>query len=458
TILSYFTNSQGFFYRPGTRSYFFLAYPIFELFPLPFHVVDLLLHISASILVLFIARKLLKSSVFGFIAGLLFLTLSVHAEAVYWSSVTGHMVTTNLLLLSFLSFVYWRDTKRVFLFFISVLGTFFSMFFHEFGTTGPILLIAYDLIVSGKQTLKKPLHKWYYLILLLPIGIYYYMRVASHSVWFQGDYSYNLSKLPFNIIGNLFGYVMITIIGPVFMPIYANLRLQAAHSLVISGIILVLIAAGIVGLLMKYAKMITATERGFLLTSLALFVIPLLPFLGLGNITPRYVYTGSAGIVLIMAYLLKKLSMRIRKQVVASIVVVLIVGVYIFGQIIQLQKINKDWQKAGEITNNFLVSLNTAYSQPGSLPKQPTFYFINIPIKYGDAWVFPVGLPDALWFSFQNTPITVITNVSEKDANVKIQENKSAKAFKFDKDGTLLELAIPTPTPTSKAKTNSYGK
>lgn len=459
TITHFFTNSEGFFYRPGTKSYFFLAYPIFELFPLPFHIVSILLHISAGTLVFFIGKKLLKSNTFGFIAALLFLLLSVHAEAVYWASVTGHMVTTNLLLLSFLSYMYWRETKRIILFIIPVLATFFSMFFHEFGTTGPLLLLAYDLIYTGKSVLKQPLRKWYYLILLSPIVLYYFMRVSAQSVWFQGDYSYNLSKLPFNIVGNLFGYLMITVAGPVFLPIYDNLRVQSANSLVITGIVLLFIICGLVVLFLKKFRYISSDTRFFLLVAFAMIIIPLLPFLGLGNITARYAYTGSAGIVLIAAFLLQKLFAKIKNKTVGVVVVVILCSIYLLTQYTQLLKINRDWAKAGEITNNFLVSLNVTYSQPGTLPTQPTFYFINIPIRYGDAWVFPVGLPDALWFSFQNTPINVITTATEAEAKRAILLDKNSKAFKFDKDGNLFELAIPTPAlPPVKIDSNMYGQ
>ena len=90
TIISYFTNSEGFFYRPGTKAFFLLAYPIFELFPTPFHVVSILLHLMATVLIFFISKKLLKSQIFGFLVAVFFLFLSIHAEALYWISVTGH--------------------------------------------------------------------------------------------------------------------------------------------------------------------------------------------------------------------------------------------------------------------------------------------------------------------------------------------------------------------------------
>ena len=37
------------------------------------------------------------------------------------------------------------------------------------------------------------------------------------------------------------------------------------------------------------------------------------------------------------------------------------------------------------------------------------FHFVNIPIRTGEAWVFPVGLPDALWLVFRNPTMRVFS-------------------------------------------------
>ena len=39
-------------------------------------------------------------------------------------------------------------------------------------------------------------------------------------------------------------------------------------------------------------------------------------------------------------------------------------------------------------------------------------HFVDIPIKSGQAWVFPVGLPDALWFAFQNGDLQVFNDAT----------------------------------------------
>ena len=444
TISHFFTNSQGFFYRPGTKSYFFLAFPIFELFPMPFHVVEILLHISATILIFFIAKKLLKSQLFGFLVALFFMFLSVHAEAIYWISVTGHMIAANLLLLALLSFIYWRETKHWLLFGISTLAVFISMFFHEYGTTGPFMLIAYDLIDDYRQALKMPTRKWYYVVLLLPILLYYVMRKAADSVWFQGDYSYNMVKLPFNIAGNTLGYFFGSLVGPIVLPYFTSLRTFTSHNLPLTGLILLVSVTLIGWIILSLRKKIQYSHLRIVLLSLAFFLIPLLPFIGLGNISPRYGYLGSFGVALLFGYLLQLFSKEERQKKLSYGLILVISVLFVYLHIGQLQKLNAQWTKAGEITNNTLVGINLVYSRPDSLPPHPIFYFVNTPIKYKDAWVFSMGLEDPLWFSFRDTDLKVYNAPSEQYALQKAQENRSVRVFKFDSEGGLEELALPT--------------
>jgi len=456
TVISLFTHSDGFFYRPGTKLYFYLAYPIFELFPTPFHVISLLLHISASILIFFLARRFLRSTTVGFIAALLFLILSVHGEAIYWISVTGHLIASNLILLALLSYSYWRETKRSILFGISVLSVFFSMFFHEFGTTGPLLLIAYDFVDDWRGLIRAPLKKWYYLLLLFPIVVYYVMRLSAQSVWFQGDYSYNLLKLPLNFIGNGVGYFLISLIGPFILESYTALRVMASQNLMVSGVVAFFALVFFGGGMIITRKMIKPEFGRVLGISMCMFFIPLLPFLGLGNISPRYAYLASAGLVLLLAYVIAVFLRTQKYSRVSYGLVALFILAFSYIHISQLNKINVDWQKAGEISNDALVGINVTYATPGALPPNPVFYFINVPIRYGDAWVFPVGFQDAIWFSFQDVVVDVIQTLSEDDAMRKAKNNQNIRVFKFEKDGALVELdgfritLTPSPSPYVK--------
>src|SRR5690606_26935346 len=68
-------------------------------------------------------------------------------------------------------------------------------------------------------------------------------------------------------------------------------------------------------------------------------------------------------------------------------------------------------------------------------------HFVNIPAKDGDAWVFPVGLKDAVWFAFKNPNITIVPNSSVEEALTQVgQPNLSKRVLVFEGDGSLTEV------------------
>lgn len=172
------------------------------------------------------------------------------------------------------------------------------------------------------------------------------------------------------------------------------------------------------------------------------FLISLSPFLGFGNIAPRYVYLASFGIVLIFVWLIQEIYNkffiinRIFTIICISIVLILI-GAY---NVSELYRTNKDWNKAGNITNKLLVDFNETFVVKRAYAQNPVFYFVNVPIRTGDAWIFPVGLPDALWFTFQNEYLTVKILPSIDLAFSQSEGSSSAKVFEFDNQGNVSEV------------------
>ena len=61
-------------------------------------------------------------------------------------------------------------------------------------------------------------------------------------------------------------------------------------------------------------------------------------------------------------------------------------------------------------------------------------------MKTGEAWIFPVGLPDALWFTFQTENLTVHISKSLGAAFDSAEGSSSAKVFDFDKEGNVEEV------------------
>ena len=85
------------------------------------------------------------------------------------------------------------------------------------------------------------------------------------------------------------------------------------------------------------------------------------------------------------------------------------------------------------------IGLNYKSSTTQLLPKNPVFYFANVPIRYGEAWVFPVGLPDAIWFVFQQENVTV-KQLPTVEAAIMEAKNAPGKIFQFTPQGDIEEI------------------
>jgi len=79
------------------------------------------------------------------------------------------------------------------------------------------------------------------------------------------------------------------------------------------------------------------------------------------------------------------------------------------------------------------------YGQCCAFPDDSTLYFINIPLRVERAWVFPVGLDDAIWLTYQNDAITVETGLDLETALKLKEKTPNSYVFVYNND-TLQEI------------------
>lgn len=311
------------------------------------------------------------------------------------------------------------------------------MLFHELGIITPLLIFLYRSVFL--KSVRLPKLFWF------PIPLYLIARYVAQSHWLSGDYSYNFFKLPFNAVGNAFGYFALTLLGPIAMPLNIALRNGLKAHIVASLIIMVFLVL-IINLIYKnYYRKLNKEDRRIMLFGFFFFVISLLPFLGLGNISSRYSYLSSIGIVFMLIIVGKQLYLFLvnNGKTVASLSISILVGVFCLFQIIEQQQINSDWYEAGEKTRRFVIAMDRVYQNNwGDKPLE--LHFVNVPIRNGEAWVFPVGIPDALWLIYRNPSLRVFmwpTLAQAFDA-VAVGSN-TQKVFQFADNGEVIEMEKP---------------
>ena len=442
-ITHYFFNSDGFFYRPGTKTYFLLMYPVFWLNQVVYHAVSVALHIAVVVLLYILARKIFKNKLLAAGSSLVFLLLSSYLEIVLWVSGTGHLFNAIFILLGLLLYILWTESKKNRYLFLSIIASLFSLMFHEMGIITPFLAIAYSVSRLEHENWRSFLNifkeKIIYL-LFLPQIVYLFVRYFAHTHWFNGDYSYNLIKLPFNAIGNAFGYFLISLAGPMSYPLYEKIRISMRENVLIALVLAVVIAV-VAFFLTKYISVrLSKDDRKVVVFGVLFFLVCLIPFLGLGNITFRYSYLASFGVVIIFMLAVYRLYeyLRMYGRDVALLAVATLFSVFCLYHIIQSQQMIIRWDGAGNIVKNFLQSVDYQYSEEWTKnPNGVDLYFTKVPIKNGEAWVFPVGLEDVMWFAFKNDDIRIHQVEDISQVPDEAFASKTQWVFEFEGNGSL---------------------
>ncbi len=438
-ITDFFLHSPDFFYRPAMKTYMYLLYnnEYGWLNPVAYHIISLLFHLGSTILVLLISIRILRNKFYAFTTALIFLILASHGETIYWVAASGHLFASFFILLGLYLLIKWQETKKLWLIILSAISLFLAPLFQEFAVIGFILIPAFDLLLSKSNKLSE---KLYYLWYAVPFVLYFCLKISSKSLWSAGDYTYNILKLPFNFVGNLFGFFAYSLIGTPFLGWYSLLRANGRQQILLIGLIIIALILFVWLIYELFYKKLPVLEKKTVLMSVSLFIIPSLPFLGFGNMAPRYTYLASFAVILFLVFIIQKLFSALKEipQIVQYIIVFILTILFSFYQINQLTNTEKDWQHAGTITDNVLQYMNNAYEDQGLGDIQnPVFYFVNVPIRIGEAWVFPVGLSDAVWFDYKKNNAT--TNIVP-NLNIALAESsgsESARIFVFDKNGNL---------------------
>lgn len=441
-ITNYFTQANGFFYRPGTKIYFNLMYSVFWLNQTMYHLVSILLHFIVSVLLFLILRKILKNYVLSIISVFLFIILSGHHEDILWISSTGFLFNAIFALTGLLSYILYKEKGKITYLVVTLVSIALSLIFHELGIVVPLLIILYDFIFGSKLIIGKLSRKASHLILLSPILPYLVLRFAAQSHWLSGDYNYNIFKLPYNVLGNTIGYLLLDLFGPQSLSFYEGLRSFSRNNMLIAVPLSIVIFICLIAFYKIIMKKIDEKDRKIVVFGFLFFIIASLPFLGLGNITSRYSYLSSIGFVILLAFFLRKLYfylISISDKYVGTAIMITAVAIYCMIQLFGLQKIHTNWKSAGEKSKEFLISIEE-HAKDYWIRDEMKFYFVNMPIRDGEAWVWPVGLEDALWLTFKNPKLQVYTT---SDVNFAVDQAKNvvnARVFRFTEDGSVDEI------------------
>lgn len=305
---------------------------------------------------------------------------------------------------------------------------------YELALVLPLLLLISDVFITKKLSWKRLL---FYIPFVIFDGLYFVMRFVSHAFTTGGDYSYSLPHLIPNVVGNIVGYFGLFLSGEWSLSWYTLLRNQTKIFALPIGVGIVVVIILLIVIFRKTNLRNICKIYSIPLFAIAFSIVSLLPFLPLGNITERYGYLSSVGFVLLVVWLGKTLAayMPSKKSVYVAMGIlsfVIVVGCFAF-----LHKEQSEWTKASKITYNTLGYFKIEYP---TIPTGSTFIIVNRPIRYANAWIFPVGFPEGLWFVYGDETPQVIDVSSESDALALAKTLPKSHIFSFDRNYSLHKI------------------
>lgn len=437
SLKEYFTIANGFFYRPLDKILMFFLYTFFSFQPQGYHLFIIFLHFLCAAGIYILGLRLFKKKVLAFSSAVLFILLPSSGENIFWISSISITLSTLFIIYGLIFMADFRSKGRIAAYLLAILFEALALLSYEMALIFPLLLAAADFTLFQQKKTKKLFYSYIPFVILIPA--YLIARFFAKAVWPSGSYGYNLSHLVPNFFGNLAGYLALFIFGEKSIPFYTMFRIVSkSHSVFILAVLLLILVIFLISIFLKRRKiaLFIIDGQGLIISfCFSLSVIALLPFLGLGNISERYGYLSSVGFVFLAVYCLDGIIKKVvgKKERLSVYIFLLFVIFWSLWNYFRISAENSEWNKAGQITNKALSVFRVYYPD---IPKNSNIYIANVPIKYENAWVFPVGLKDGLWFIYRTSSI----NVYEVKDLKGLTSSGDNFIFRFNKDGDILRI------------------
>jgi hypothetical protein len=443
-LVSYFSHSQGFFYRPIPKMWYFLLFSVFWLKPLAYHVMSIVL-LSATVLLLYrLLMRLGVSRSWAWLGALLFSALSIHHENIYWISGQSSLLSgffllgTIVLLIEANARVRWKP----FLFTVSCLTLLLTMLSYDGMVVAPVILW-----LVGIGTLKNKRWAWLYLLIL---PIYVLMRLQAGALGPEGDYGYKAATFLVNSVGNTIGYSLSIVLGPSMIDGWNLIRASVRPFIKEVTMGVALCSAFIAWALWSVRSRLRVRSLSVFMWPLC-FIISLIAYVPLGGMAERYVYIPSMFFIIGVIVALQALW-RSEKGIWIKGIVCTVVAIVLIYNINDVSRVGADWEKASTVADQTLRVIKKEAFPPQNILH---FYIVHTPIRYGRAWIFPTGLNDALWHIYRQSPYFVTpVNSIEEGYRIPFTGGGDRRVFIYE-DYVLkrgIEATIVPPIPSDEKK------
>lgn len=255
--------------------------------PRPYHLDSILLHAADSLLVLTLARRLLRLPWTAAAAGGVgFALMAVHVETVVWISGRADSIPALFMLLTLLGYGEWRSTGRRAWYAVSVAACGLALFSKQSAVVLPVLLACYDLLLRDDRP--RPVRRLGPLLpFVLLTAAYLALRLALFGNAVRED----------SLNGGMVGSFLAR------QTIYLTMLVTGAERFLPAADVF-LVAGGLVALAAGLAASRPKVKEGMrmaLYFGPAWWLLTVGPLAVVGYVSARHLYLASAGVALLLA-------------------------------------------------------------------------------------------------------------------------------------------------------------
>ena len=297
-IFSFFTGNIGQF-PPLVLTIFTVLYHFFSLDPLPYHVVNLGLHVLNSLLVFLFAYRFDKRMLAALVAGMLFGIHPLHVESVAWATELKDVLYSFFFLLGLLGYQKYRleEGKRKYLLY-SLIWFMLSCLSKGMAVVFPLVLLVIDYFILGRISRKELLEKIPFFGIALIWGLMTFVTQQSLGA-VDGSNSISYFQRIFIAAYGILFY-LVKLVMPLNLSAYYPFPFPSGGVLpwyfYITPLIVILLGIGVY-FSGKFRKILLFGLLFYLIN--LLLVIQLIP-VGMAVVGERYFYLSSVGLFLVM--------------------------------------------------------------------------------------------------------------------------------------------------------------
>ena len=219
------------FYRPMLNLLFMVELQFEKDSTWLFHLTNILLHLGCSVVLYFLFKELKLSKLIAGMAACIFCIHPINTSAIVWISGRNDTLLALFILSSFLFFLRWMETKKVWQLLCHLLLFFFAILTKESAIFFPFLCLSYEFYVRKENPGRGKI-----ILIIITYTIIAAIWIALRSLVHQ------TFEIQFEVVQLISGWLknlpaLVLYVGKIFFPfnlsVYPNLE---DHSLVLGGI------------------------------------------------------------------------------------------------------------------------------------------------------------------------------------------------------------------------------